>query len=234
MFRVTIICLGALVVFTGHVAAASISINNITGAWTSVSGAPVNGIGSNTISWGSPISPGLPSSSYSFIPVSTPTGPHGIDSEFTLGTFKHVNYPIYPSSITSAILTLSVSGIVTGGPAFNLTSTFEFLHNETQNTSFWCCRDIVTAQTNPSNSTNLTLDGVTYLFAFGGFLVGDDPFQEFQTQEWQTNVAKIRGSFSVVDEPPVATPLPAALPLFASALGLGGLFGWARKRRLAS
>ena len=36
-----------------------------------------------------------------------------------------------------------------------------------------------------------------------------------------------------LNEAPSAVPLPGALPLFASALGLGGFFGWKRKRRAA-
>jgi hypothetical protein len=41
-------------------------------------------------------------------------------------------------------------------------------------------------------------------------------------------------SVSVVDDGPAvaATPLPAALPLFASGLGAMGFFGWRRKRKL--
>lgn len=36
-------------------------------------------------------------------------------------------------------------------------------------------------------------------------------------------------------EPPAAVPLPAALPLFASGIvGLGGLFGWRKKRKSAA
>jgi hypothetical protein len=37
------------------------------------------------------------------------------------------------------------------------------------------------------------------------------------------------GSFTIVD-PPTTTPLPAALPLFATSLGAMGLLGWRRKR----
>jgi hypothetical protein len=33
---------------------------------------------------------------------------------------------------------------------------------------------------------------------------------------------------------PTATPLPAALPLFASGLGVMGLLGWRRKRKTAA
>jgi len=37
-----------------------------------------------------------------------------------------------------------------------------------------------------------------------------------------------------VDDVQAATPLPAALPLFASGLGAMGLFGWRRKRKNGS
>ena len=48
--------------------------------------------------------------------------------------------------------------------------------------------------------------------------------------------AGLPGAFDFADQLVVrfdvdATPIPAALPLFASALGLGGLIGWRRKRR---
>jgi hypothetical protein len=42
---------------------------------------------------------------------------------------------------------------------------------------------------------------------------------------------------AVIDASPIiataATPVPAALPLFASGLGALGLFGWRRKRKAA-
>jgi len=43
------------------------------------------------------------------------------------------------------------------------------------------------------------------------------------------------GSQLVLDFGPVSqTPLPAALPLFASGLGALGLLGWRRKRKIAA
>ncbi len=39
------------------------------------------------------------------------------------------------------------------------------------------------------------------------------------------------GTWSAAAEPPPPTPLPAALPLFATGLGIMGLFGWRRKRK---
>src|SRR5450759_5859565 len=35
-------------------------------------------------------------------------------------------------------------------------------------------------------------------------------------------------------DPPIATPLPGALPLFATGLGALGLLGWRRKRKAAA
>lgn len=37
----------------------------------------------------------------------------------------------------------------------------------------------------------------------------------------------------LVDPPPPGTPLPATLPLFATGLGLVGLFGWRKRRKVA-
>jgi hypothetical protein len=36
-----------------------------------------------------------------------------------------------------------------------------------------------------------------------------------------------------ITDPPIATPLPATLPLFATGLGALGLLGWRRKRKRA-
>jgi hypothetical protein len=79
----------------------------------------------------------------------------------------------------------------------------EFLYNNASDNS-------------PSGSANL-------LFALGAFgSVGSYPVQPF--------------SFSldaVLTVSQVATPLPAALPLFATGLGAMGLLGWRRKRKTA-
>jgi hypothetical protein len=40
--------------------------------------------------------------------------------------------------------------------------------------------------------------------------------------------------FADLQDDPAATPLPAALPLFATGLGAMGLFGWRRKRKAAA
>jgi len=52
----------------------------------------------------------------------------------------------------------------------------------------------------------------------GGSLAGDSP---------------TLSSVQIATAAPAATPVPAALPLFASGLGALGLFGWRRKRKAA-
>jgi hypothetical protein len=41
-------------------------------------------------------------------------------------------------------------------------------------------------------------------------------------------------NYAVLFSPVSATPLPAALPLFATGLGLVGMFGWRRKRKIGA
>ena len=55
----------------------------------------------------------------------------------------------------------------------------------------------------------------------GGFLLED-------ASNGSTEIALAATSLSVSLDP---TPLPAALPLFASGLGVLGLLGWRRKRK---
>jgi hypothetical protein len=92
------------------------------------------------------------------------------------------------------------------------------------------CDDVVTIATNVGGSEILNVDGSNYIFAFSGFLIGGNPFTQFLTQEAQPNVATIQG---ILIPPPGETPLPAALPLFASGLGAMGVLGWRKTRKAA-
>jgi len=86
---------------------------------------------------------------------------------------------------------------------------------------------------NISANSNQTSDGV-HLFSIGaGGLT-------YNLQE--INVAQIGGGtiavgpgvIQTVTGTAATTPLPAALPLFASGVGALGLFGWRRKRKVAA
>ncbi|MEM8839519.1 MAG: choice-of-anchor K domain-containing protein, partial [Pseudomonadota bacterium] len=112
----------------------TLNIDSVTGVWTSASGAAVGGLGTNQISWGTPL--GASQSSYVFDGVAPPTqGPFSAGDDFTLGTFTHNNFPITGSAITGATLEVTIMGTAQNGSSenFNLTSTFDFDHFETPN-----------------------------------------------------------------------------------------------------
>lgn len=233
---------GALLLsISGHEArAVSLDIDSVTGAWSDVTGTPFNlqGVGTTAIHWGDPVSSGGPQSGYIFSGVAPPpvTGIPA-NSPFNLGTFTHDNQTIQPGgSITGARLTITISGTAHDGgdDPFTKVAVFDFTHDETPNVSGSCpplsvsvCDDIVTIATNVGGSQLLTVDGVDYIFAFSGFLIGGNPFTQFLTQEGQPNIATIEGI--LIQQSLV--PLPAALPLFATGLGALGLLGWRRKRK---
>lgn len=222
--------------------AASVSITSVTGTWTSATSDPaggVSGIGTSSISWGIPTTTGGPQSGYVFAGAAPPAFPVVANTPFQLGTFTHNNNPIFAPSLTAATLNVQINGSVDSTP-FSATSIFSFTHNETPNNPTQqnpnCCDDIVTAITNPSGTTSVTVDNVAYVFAFSSFMVGDTPLSQFFTHEGQSNVASLFGSFIERSqiEPPSEVPIPAALPLFASGLGLLGLAGWRKRRKAAA
>ena len=48
---------------------------------------------------------------------------------------------------------------------------------------------------------------------------------------WYTSTGASTQDINSITLPGTATPIPAALPLFAGGLGVVGLFGWRRKRK---
>jgi hypothetical protein len=68
--------------------------------------------------------------------------------------------------------------------------------------------------------------GITGISADGTIIVGDGIDPSGQPEAWMASIS--------LKDPPLETPLPAALPLFATDLGGLGLLGWRRKRKALS
>jgi len=219
---------GALALTAGSADAAfEVNIDSVTGTWTSATlegGGSATGVGGDTISWGTAFG-GPGPSSYVFEGIA-PSGPFALGDTFTLGNFTHNNNPILGDSLETATLEVNVTGEVTNGltKGLNVTSVFEFEHEETPNDPGPPdSNDIVTATSNIEQTTNFPPGSEEFAFIFAGFKVGGDVFEEFSTVEGQSNMASLQAQ---------VVPLPAALPLMLG--GLGAIYGVARRRRAAA
>jgi hypothetical protein len=201
----------AILAFAGPPAYASpvVTIDNVSGTWSDVTGSPrqLSGVGTNQIFFGSAATD-RGQSGYVF--SGSAGGSYGAGDVFSLGTFTHINFPVF-TSITGATLNLTVTGHASDGQVvpFSLTAAFVFTHNETPNRPTAadpkCCADIVTAVSNPGASQILHVNGADYEFAFSGFEVGGVPFSQFLTAEDQSNEAMLNGSFTQVRPVPGPT-----------------------------
>ncbi|MFS4438550.1 THxN family PEP-CTERM protein [Paracoccaceae bacterium GXU_MW_L88] len=210
---------------------AATTINSISGTWTGA--APANnlsGLNTDTIQWGG--SNGA-RSSYSFGAAGTPLTVE-IDEVFDLGQFTHNNQAITAgTSITTATLEVNVVGDI-DGTAFNLTSVFNFDHDETPNSgalancpypnSQTVCDDNVSATLNVGQSQGIMVGDREYFFTISGFEYGGGVFDSFLTAEGFNNTAVLKGSLSVA---PV--PVPASVALLLG--GVGALGAAARRKK---
>ncbi|MBU1690038.1 MAG: THxN family PEP-CTERM protein [Gammaproteobacteria bacterium] len=228
--------------------AASITLQNTTGAWTAYTLAPealytivnnvyVNDGGAhassfvnmNGLSWGeSPISGG-PQSGLIFNQTSNGSSVE-LGAMFELGTLTHSNQLIYTdTSITNANLqlklTLTGTGSVTTGPFDYNFSIFESLNSgscPTWQASMIPCDDKISFSSAPM-SQQFSLDGQLYWFNLLGFskdraTISSGMITTEQMATTQYLMANI-----------TAVPVPAALWLLGS--GLLGLAGFARRKR---
>ena len=218
---------GALALTAGSADAAfDVNIATVTGEWTSATlegGGSATGVNSNTISWGT--STGQGQSSYVFN-GNAPSGPFALGDTFTLGEFTHNNNPVLGNDLVTATLEVNVTGTVVNGSSgsFDVTSVFDFAHDETSNIGPGnCCDDIVTATTNVGGTETFPVGDNDFAFIYSGFLVGGAEFDQFFTEEGESNTASLQAQ---------VVPLPAALPLMLG--GLGAVYGVARRRRAAA
>ena len=197
----------------------SVSVTSVTGTWSNVTGAPVtysNGL--STITWGT-ATQGNKRSSYDFDGAAPPTQTAPLDTNVTLGTFTHNNYPITGASITGATLTLSIQGSISDGvngvQTFTMTSSYKFTHDETPNNaspeSNPANNDLVSVSTNVGGSTTISYAGKSYIFAFSAFEQNGVSTSTFSTVEGRANVANLQGRLTATPGPIAGTGLPIAL-----------------------
>jgi hypothetical protein len=239
----------AVVAIATQASASQVSIESISGTWTSalpVGTAGFSGLNTNSISWGVAGSTGK-QSGYDFdaaAPLPMMASP---DTDFVLGQFTHHNnpikaYPTYPS-ITSAVLDV-VFDIKIGSQTRSVMSQFTFTHNETPNTAnpcanggtttndplnAWGCADSVTVNLNQGASETFKVDGKSYMFNISGFEYGlnNSVLGTFWTKEKMANHANLVASYSVVP----SVPLPAAGWMLIA--GIGGIAAMRKRKKSA-
>lgn len=246
----------------------TVLLNNMTARWFEGNpAAAVTYFSNNTTApyarWGDPASFGG-QSGYNFVFATQPidfTVPPSPSANDVLGMFTHVNFPIFPPSITDIKLEIEADVLVDadeGGPGApvvvgsNLTFRYGFDHWETDNGARPCangaangsgvnvngCADRVIAKWLSSSSV-FFLDGVEYTLNVIGFSLdsaGTNPFANFWTAEEQTNnaylVANVTRRQDLDPDPDPDVPEPGTLALIG--LGLAGLAVARRRRGIAA
>lgn len=228
----------------GLAVAATVDIQDIVGAWSNgIPAANVTIDNSNpalaTARWGAD----GPQSGYDFEPAAGTVSvvvPPSPSSDFTLGTFRHINKPINAgTSITSIVLTVTAKIIIDGADQGTRSFVFDFTHDETPNGANPCadgnpngvgvnvngCADKVSVGYNNLSET-FVIGSDTYTLNIVGFLIGGNPASVFWTMEQATNTALLRANVALRSE--VEVPEPVTLAIFG--LGLAGLGLVARRR----
>jgi hypothetical protein len=165
--------------------------------------------------------------SFNFVPTGTLTANTG---DVTTATTITSGAPDVVTTIltnniglaSGATITLTSPTPVTLGSTFTKSFTTpmgSFLENLT-----------VTLVTPGPSSRGITATGTISQTSGTGF----DPTPVFYSAAYTQNGgpgAQINASFNDSTTPPTSTPLPAALPLFATGIGGLGFLGWRRKRK---
>jgi hypothetical protein len=230
--RAACVGLALMLLPTDSLALTSTYIDGVGGVWGSVT--PNNGtvrhsLGGSRIAWG--LSKTGKKSAYRFDKIVN-AGPHDLDQTFDIGRFTHSNRPIYGAVLTGASLAVTITGRLVDGllsQDFSLTTVFDVIHDETKNYQKNCpygdkppCGDLITFMTNTAKSESIEFNGITYLFEVTGFLGGLLGGNSMFSDENRRNSAILQGKMTAI-YPPSPVPLPAALPLFAVAIGAAGL-----------
>lgn len=232
--------------------AATLTISSIDGVWRNPAPA-VEGAGTSNLRWGVPAGSGK--SGYDFEPAGETVSATS-DENFVLGTFSHLNFPVFAPFLSSVDLEVSFRIEGLDEP---LTSVFSFEHLETVNGASSCpngianrvgvnasgCADRVSAVLNLGESEIFSIDGLNYVLDVTGFFYDEATFVNFWTEEEKRNSAQLVAQFSTdvpQDDPgtpvtPVGVPVSpvvTTVPLPASGLllvgGMLAIAGFRRKR----
>ncbi len=222
-------------------AAATLTVDNVAGSWTNpvtnkTTWGALTGAGTNTISWGIPLTTVDKRSNYSFnggAPV-TASAPQ----TFLIGSYTHANWTVESLStqLRQADLSVNVGGMA-GGIGYSLLSAFTFTHNESRNNAV-CqagttpCGDLVTITALSGGSTAITVGSTIYTLVIDGFVnaLGGSVVTSFMTAERQATTLYLQARLDMSTVPPTPVPLPASGLVLAAALS--GIVALRRRRRI--